>query len=304
MKSPLNKTIFFEDIKNKKLINKCVPYHKRKSVLENAIIHGNCYEWLKKLEKRSFDLIIVDPPYNMTKTFGNYTFTKQSNSSYQKWIEEWIFLLYELLKDNGTIYICCDWKCSSNFYNILSKLFYIQNRITWERDKGRGSKKNWKNCSEDIWFATKDKEYTFNVENVKHKKRVIAPYKKDGNPKDWKSTKEGNFRLTHPSNLWSDITVPFWSMEENTEHPTQKPEKLIAKLILASSNRGDWVLDPFAGVGTVPVVCKKLNRHYIGIEQSLEYCSITQFRLENAKINKNIQGYESYEEQMFFSKQR
>ena len=122
------------------------------------------------------------------------------------------------------------------------------------------------------------------------RKKVIAPYKENGKPKDWQETEQGNFRDTHPSNFWDDITIPYWSMPENTEHPTQKPEKLMAKLILASSNQGDCILDPFAGSGTSCVVAKKLNRAYIGIEIDEYYACISQKRLNNISTN-TIQGY-------------
>ncbi len=151
---------------------------------------------------------------------------------------------------------------------------------------------NWKNCSEDIWFCTVGGEYTFNVEAVKLKRKVIAPYTNgDGQPKDWQRNDDGDFRLTHPSNLWTDISVPFWSMPENTYHPTQKPEKLIAKLILASSNPGDVVFDPFLGSGTTSVVAKKLGRNYIGIEREKFYCCLAEKRLEMATVDSSIQGY-------------
>ena len=126
---------------------------------------------------------------------------------------------------------------------------------------------------EDIWYATVSKKYTVNVKDVMCRRKVIAPYKVDGKPKDWEQTSEGNYRNTYPSNFWDDISIPYWSMPESTAHPTQKPEKLLAKLILASSNAGDIVLDPFLGSGTTSVVAKKLGRHYIGIEQNPLYCA-------------------------------
>ena len=104
------------------------------------------------------------------------------------------------------------------------------------------------------------------------RRRVIAPYRENGQPKDWECTEQGNFRSTYPSNFWDDISIPFWSMPENTDHPTQKPEKLYAKLILASSEVGDVVFDPFMGSGTAAVVAKKLNRNFCGIELNEEYC--------------------------------
>jgi len=94
---------------------------------------------------------------------------------------------------------------------VLQRHFNVRNRITWEREKGRGARANWKNRSEDIWFCTKSRDYFFDVDAVKLKKNVIAPYRdKSGTPKDWQETASGNFRLTHPSNLWTDISIPFW----------------------------------------------------------------------------------------------
>ena len=133
--------------------------------------------------------------------------------------------------------------------------------------------------------------YTFHVEDVMLKRRVLAPYTEDGTPKDWAETTRGRFRLTHPSNIWTDLTVPFWSMPENTDHPTQKPEKLLAKIILASSNEEDVVFDPFLGSGTTSVVAKKLNRHFIGVELDEQYACLTEKRLALADEGESIQGY-------------
>ncbi|NQT02707.1 MAG: site-specific DNA-methyltransferase, partial [Planctomycetes bacterium] len=175
---------------------------------------------------------------------------------------------------------------------VLDKFLKVRNRITWEREKGRGAKRNWKNASEDIWFATVSDDYVFNVKKVKLKRRVLAPYTDtNGEPKDWLNTSDGQFRLTHPSNLWNDITVPFWSMPENTDHPTQKPEKLLAKLILASTNEGDFVFDPFMGVGSSLVAAKKLNRKFLGFEIETEYCLLAAKRLHLAELDTTIQGY-------------
>ncbi len=151
---------------------------------------------------------------------------------------------------------------------------------------------NWKNTAEDIWFCTVGNTYTFDADSVRLKRRVRAPYRQDGQPKGWQPDAEGDFRLTAPSNFWSDITVPFWSMPENTDHPTQKPEKLIAKLILASSQPGDLVLDPFLGSGTTSVVARKLERRYVGVEIDIEYCCLAEKRLELALGDRRIQGYD------------
>ena len=141
-------------------------------------------------------------------------------------------------------------------------------------------------------FATVSRDYTFHLDEVKVRKRVLAPYRVDGNPKDWEETDEGRFRNTCPSNFWDDISIPYWSMPENTAHPTQKPEKLLAKLLLASSSKGDVVLDPFAGSGTTAVVAKKLGRKFVAIEQNPLYGAWAQKRLEMAETDASIQGYE------------
>ena len=174
---------------------------------------------------------------------------------------------------------------------LLEECLTVRSRITWQREKGRGAKKNWKNAMEDIWFATASDDYYFDADAVKQRRRVIAPYRSDGEPKDWDETAEGRFRDTAPSNFWDDISVPYWSMPENTAHPTQKPEKLLAKLILASCPPGGVVLDPFLGSGSSAVAAKKLGRHFVGVEQNERYCVWCEKRLELAESDRRIQGY-------------
>ena len=244
------------------------------------------------MPEKFIDLLIVDPPYNIDKDFHGNKFKKSADIIYEEYTKEWIEKILPLLKSTASVYVCCDWKSSIVIAGVLKKYFHIQNRITWQREKGRGALSNWKNSMEDIWFATMSKDYTFNVEAVKSRGRVIAPYQVDGKPKDWEETPEGNFRNTYPSNFGEDISIPYWSMPENTAHPTQKPEKLLAKLILASSNEEDIVFDPFLGSGSTSVCAKKLGRHYVGIEQNEQYCIWAEKRLESANIDKRIQGYE------------
>lgn len=293
-KSPRNKTINTSIESGKAYLDRCITIdgfvNDISRILDKTIL-GDSLETLKYIPKESVDLIIADPPYNLTKKYNTKTFSKKSKDEYEKYTRKWLSLVMPILKPNGSIYICCDWETSIIIGSVLDDYFKIQNRITWQREKGRGAKQNWKNGMEDIWFATKSNEYTFNLDAVKVRKKVMAPYRVNGTPKDWEETKHGNFRDTCPSNFWDDITIPFWSMPENTAHPTQKPEKLIAKMILASSNENDIVFDPFLGSGTTSVVAKKLNRHYFGIERDKQFCIWAEQRLEMANTNKNIQGY-------------
>lgn len=258
----------------------------------NKTICQNLVEVLEFLPARFVDLLFIDPPYNLNKTFRNRSFSQVSLAEYEAWLESWLEPLLKTLKPDASIYLCGDWQSSAAIHRVAQKYFVIRNRITWEREKGRGAKTNWKNASEDIWFGTMSNDYTFNVDAVKLKRRVMAPYTDNAQPKDWEETRRGRFRLTHPSNLWTDLTVPFWSMPENTDHPTQKPEKLLAKIILASSNPGAVVLDPFLGSGTTSVVAKKLGRNYVGIELDETFCCLCEKRLALAETDTRIQGYE------------
>lgn len=261
------------------------------SILDKTI-KADLLEVLPLLPDAFADLIIIDPPYNLTKNFSGKVFNARSEKAYDEYLATWFPLVCKKLKSTGSLYICGDWKCTSSLQRAVEKELTILNRITWQREKGRGASANWKNSMEDIWFGVKNpRDYYFDVAAVKQKRRVIAPYKENGKPKDWEEGSEGNFRLTYPSNFWDDISVPFWSMPENTDHPTQKPEKLYAKLILASSKPGDIVFDPFLGSGTASVVAKKLGRHFLGVELSEEYCLFAQKRLLRAEKDKSIQGY-------------
>ncbi len=260
--------------------------------IRDRLLCQDIFDALPNLPDQSVDLMFADPPYNLTKSFNDRKFRKTSIDEYSEWLDSWLSKTVSILKPTASIYICGDWRCSAAIHRIGEKYFIPQNRITWEREKGRGAKSNWKNCSEDIWFFTVSEDYYFDVDAVMIKRQVIAPYTdRNGDPKDWSETENGRFRLTHPSNIWTDLTVPYWSMPENTDHPTQKPEKLLAKIILASSREGDLVFDPFNGSGTTTVVAKKLGRHYLGVEIDETFCCLAQKRLDHASVDRSIQGY-------------
>ncbi len=256
------------------------------------VTHQDFLEVAPLLPKGFADLVILDPPYNLTKNYNGHVFLAKEAETYQEWFDSVLTSIMPLLKPTATLYACSDWQTSTLIFPILEKHLCVRNRITWEREKGRGAKSNWKNNTEDIWFCTVGNDYHFDVDAVKLKRRVIAPYRTEsGDPKDWEESDDGNYRLTHPSNIWSDITVPFWSMPENTDHPTQKPEKLLAKLILASSRPNEVVFDPFLGSGTTTAVAKKLGRQFCGVEMNQEYCCWALKRLQLAETDTSIQGY-------------
>ncbi|MFN4280078.1 DNA-methyltransferase [Thermosynechococcus sp.] len=292
-RAPRNRTITLTDEEKAKYRKRLLRLSRPVSLSEiiNRTINQDIFEVSRFLPSQFVDLLFIDPPYNLNKVFNSISFKKKTLEGYTNWLELCLSSLEKTLKPTASIYICSDWESSYAVFEVIKDRFQIRNRITWEREKGRGSSKNWKNASEDIWFCTVSDEYTFNVEAVKLKRKVLAPYRVNGNPKDWQATEEGNYRLTHPSNLWTDLTVPFWSMPENTDHPTQKPEKLLAKVILASSNPDDIVFDPFLGSGTTSVVAKKLGRRFLGVELDKTYACLAEKRLEMAEVDASIQGY-------------
>ena len=294
MRSARNKTIDLTVDEGREYLDRCVTVTAPAAldaVLDKTIL-GDSFAVLPLLPRESVDLLIVDPPYNLDKAFApDAGFSRMTDEAYAAYTERWIALVKPLLKPDASVYVCCDWQSSPVIGAALGRHFTVRNRITWQREKGRGAKQNWKNALEDIWFATCGRDYTFHVDAVMQRRRVIAPYRENGAPKDWEETADGAFRNTHPSNFWDDISVPYWSMAENTAHPAQKPEKLLAKLILASSDPGAVVLDPFAGSGSTAVTAKKLSRHYIGVEQNAQFCVWAELRLERAGTDRTIQGY-------------
>jgi len=293
-RAPQNRTLTLSATERTQLSKRLVQLNQPSTVdeLGDKTICQDVLETLPYLPAGFVDLLILDPPYNLNKNFNGKSFKQIDDAAYGDWLESWLPKLKRVLKEDASIYFCADWLTSAAAYPVLKKYFKVRNRITWEREKGRGAKYNWKNACEDIWFCTVSDDYYFDVDAVKLKRRVMAPYRhQNGQPKDWQDHGLEKYRLTHPANIWTDITVPFWSMVENTDHPTQKPEKLIAKLLLASSASKDFVLDPFLGSGTTSVVAKKLGRQFLGIELNQDYCCLAEKRLALVDRDPSIQGY-------------
>lgn len=292
MKSERNKTIDISVEEGREYLDRCLTLEAPASeeTVRDKIILGDSFDVSERLPRSFVDLLIVDPPYNMSKDFNGLKFDRMGAGEYREYTLSWLDRCMPLLKPGASVYVCCDWFSSLVVGAALGERLKVRNRITWQREKGRGAAKNWKNGMEDIWFATVSDDYTFNLDAVKVRRRVVAPYRKDGEAKDWFELDGGRFRDTCPSNFWDDVSVPYWSMSENTAHPAQKPEKLLAKLILAGSNENDMVFDPFIGSGSTAVAAKKLKRHFCGVEHNPLYCVWAQKRLENAERDSTIQG--------------
>jgi site-specific DNA-methyltransferase (adenine-specific) len=271
-RAPRNRTLFLESGDDARYVPRELP-----AKPADGVFVGDALDFLSRLAPGSVRLIFADPPYNKGKQFGN---NRDRRPDYEPWSARWLDLAKRALSPDGSIYVCAPWERSGLVQRLLEERFIVRNRITWKRDKGRGARANWKNNHEDIWFATAGDRYTFNLDAVKVKKPVIAPYRDAaGRPKDWTDSPDGRHRLTHPSNIWIDLCVPFWSMPENTPHPTQKPERLVERILQASSRPADLVIDPFLGSGTTAVVAKRLGRRFAGVDLNPEYVRLAMKRL-------------------------
>ncbi|MBL8967329.1 MAG: site-specific DNA-methyltransferase [Spirochaetaceae bacterium] len=260
---------------------------------EDRVIQGDCLAVLPRLPRASFDLLVADPPYNLAKDFGAERGRRMDDEAYEAYTGAWLDAALPLLKPDASVYVFGDWRGSSALYRALSRRLVVRNKIVWEREKGRAAAANWKSAHEEIWFATTSETWRFDTAAVRQRRLVRAPYRDEaGRPKDWVEDEAGRYRDTAASNIWTDLTVPYWSMPENTPHPTQKPEKLLAKLLLASVAPGGRILDPFLGSGTSAVVAKKLGRRFVGVELDAEHCLHALRRLELAGTEPRIQGYE------------
>ena len=242
-----------------------------------GIYHGDAIEVLRQIPNESIDLIFVDPPYNIGKDFAGRKDKWETDEAYLKWCYEWIDLCISKLKPNGSIYLMTSTQFMPYFDLYVRDKLTILSRIVWTYDSsGAQAKKFYGSMYEPILFCVKDKNnYTFNskdimVEAKSGSQRKLIDYRKNP-PQPYNSEKV-------PGNVWNFVSVRY-RMDEYENHPTQKPISLLERIIKASSNEGDVVLDPFSGTFTTCYVAKQLNRKFIGIEIQEEYLKIGLRRL-------------------------
>ncbi|MFZ7034384.1 adenine-specific DNA-methyltransferase [Bulleidia extructa] len=241
---------------------------------ENSLlILGNSIQVLRRISSNSIDLIFADPPYGIGKDFGNDTDIFNSSNDYFIWAKEWIDECMRVLKDDGTMYFMSSTQNMPKLDVYVDEKYNVINRIIWTYDSsGVQSKKKYGSLYEPIIMITKNEKskYTFNyndilIEAKTGSKRKLIDYRKTP-PQPYNTQKV-------PGNVWEFSRVRF-KMKEYENHPTQKPKELLERIILASSNVGDIVLDPFSGSFTTSSVAKELKRKSIGIEINEEYYKI------------------------------
>lgn len=264
---------------------------------KHKIIYADALVALKTLPDNSLDLIFADPPYNIGKSFNGKIEKWETEESYLEWCYEWLDLCLQKLKPNGSFYVMTATQFMPYFDIHLRKKLTILSRLVWSYDSsGVQAKKYYGSMYEPILFCVKDKNnYTFNtndilVEAKTGAKRKLIDYRK-AVPTVYNSEKV-------PGNVWEFSRVRY-RMDEYENHPTQKPIALLERIIKASSNEGDLVLDPFSGTFTTCFVAKKLGRNSIGIELQDEYVKIGLRRLQLAeefkgeKLEKEIRTFET-----------
>ena len=248
----------------------------------NKIIHGDALQALNEcVEDDSVDLIFADPPYNIGKDFAGCKDKWESNEAYLEWCYKWLDLCIQKLKPTGALYVMTATQFMPYFDIFLRKKLDILSRRVWYYDSsGVQAKQYFGSLYEPILFCVKDKKhYTFNANDIlieakTGSKRGLIDYRKNP-PQPYKTTKV-------PGNVWEFPRVRY-RMEEYENHPTQKPIALLERIIKASSNEGDMVLDPFSGTFTTAYVAQSLNRKSIGIELQEEYVKIGLRRLKLAQ---------------------
>jgi len=229
------------------------------------IIQGDALKLLKLIDTESVDLIIADPPYNLKKDYGNMS-DNQSFEEYLVFTRNWIKEAKRVLKPTGTIYVFMGFRFISYLYEILEREnnLNFNNWICWFYTQGIGKKKGFSPRHDDILMFTKTNNFVFNLDLV----RIPQKYYRSIN----------NMRGANPGDVW-EFSHVHYCQDNRQNHPTQKPEGLIERMVLASSNIGDIVLDPFAGSGTTLRVCQQLNRNCIGFELNPEYIELIKNRL-------------------------
>lgn len=229
------------------------------------IIAGDALIELEKLPAGSIDLIIADPPYNLGKNFGN-NHDIQEFDEYLSFSRRWLRESHRILRPNGTLYVFMGFRFISYLYDILDRelRMFFNSWIVWHYTQGMGRTKGFSPRHDDILMFAKSEKAKFNLDAV----RVPQKYYRHRN----------NMRGANPGDVWEFSHVHYCN-ENRQNHPTQKPEGLIERMVLASSDAGDLVLDPFAGSGTTLRVCQQLNRKVIGIELNPDYVAMTRSRL-------------------------
>jgi len=243
------------------------------------IIQGDAITLFSEIKSNSVDLIIADPPYNLGKDYGNNHDLKGFDE-YLDFSLSWLTEARRVLKSTGTIYVFIGVRFISYLYDIMDRKLkmFFNSWICWHYTQGMGKKIGFSPRHDDILMFNKSQKFTFNLDSIK----VPQKYYRARN----------NMRGANPGDVWKFSHVHYCNPNRQ-KHPTQKPEGLMERMILASSNENQLVLDPFSGSGTTLRVCQQLNRKSIGFELNPEFVEMT-----NERLSKPFTGFDSIDERM------
>ena len=231
----------------------------------NYFIVGDAIDELKKMSSDSIDLIATDPPYNLGKDYGN-SIDYKGWHEYELFTEQWLTEAVRVLKPTGSIYIFMGVRFISKLFSLLeAKGLLFNGWVIWHYTQGMGRKRGFSPRHEDILYFTRSNDFTFNLDSV----RVPQKYFRERN----------NMNGANPSDVWQFSHVHY-SNPERQPHPTQKPLAVMERIIKASSNEGDIILDPFVGSGTTCLAAHSLKRRWIGIDTNPEYIKLSEKRIK------------------------
>ena len=241
----------------------------------NEIYHGDCLEVMAEFPSESVDLIFADPPFNIGIQYDN-TDDKREYEEYVAWSERWMDAAVRLLKGNGSFYIAIGDEYAAEMRMIARrKNLFLRNWIVWHYTFGQHQRRKFSRAHTHIFYWVRDKQnHTFNVDDVRVPSARQTVY----------SDRRANPKGRVPDDVWTFSRVCGTFKERQGRHPCQMPEALLERIVRASSNEGDLVLDPFCGTGTTPAVAQKFGRNYIGIDISPKYCELSRRRMQQAYL--------------------
>ncbi|MGL4594093.1 MAG: DNA-methyltransferase [Thermoguttaceae bacterium] len=255
------------------------------------LFQGNSLDWLKSLNDSSIDLVFADPPYNIGKAdWDNF----DSQEQYIQWSMKWVSQCSRVLKSTGSLYICGFSEILADLKHPAMKYFKHCRWLVWHYKNKANLGRDWGRSHESIIHFRKSDAFTLNMDDVRtpygahtlkypsHPQAETSAFGKSANAKtreNWVPNPKG----AKPKDV-IDIPTTCNGMDEKTPHPTQKPEELVRKFVLASSNEGDTVIDPFSGSGTTLVVSEQLNRRWMGCDLNPEYNQWAAARIEKVRV--------------------
>jgi len=259
--------------------------------IKDKIFNEDVLLGIKRVPDNFIDLIIADPPYCLGKDYGNRS-DKLEPKEYLEWSKKWISAVMPKLKKTGSFYIFLTWQFSPEIFSFVKKNLFMINEIIWDRrvPSMGGSTRKFSSVHDNIGFFVKDrKKYYFNLDPIR------IPYDEETKKARTRSIFVGKKWLEegcNPKDVWSNSRIHAQSPEREN-HPTQKPVEILRRMILASSPKNGFVMDPFMGSGSTAAACVLNNRNYVGFEINKRYCEIANKRLE--RLTNNLFDFNNFE---------